>query len=136
MGRYIPPSDPLHDLGLISVVKRPSGVVISTASTTTVSAGTNRHHVQDTRAMETLLAQLSHLIGFNMEHSCFFVGIPYLETRTVECKTIFRVARSNKITLTGILRSSRGRQQFYRRGKTSHMIMGTNVAPRRRHPPG
>ena len=26
-------------------------------------------------------------------------------------------------TLTGILRSSRGRQQFYRRGKTSHMIM-------------
>ena len=89
MGRDIPPSDPLHDLGLISVVKRPSRVVISAASTTKVSAGTNRHHVQDTRAMETLLAQLSHLLGFNMEHSCFFVGIPYLETRTVECKTIF-----------------------------------------------
>ena len=55
-----------------------------------------QNHVQDTRAMETLFAHLSHLLRFKMEHSCFFVGIPYLETRTVECKTIFRVARSNK----------------------------------------
>ena len=97
MGRYIPPSDPLHDLGLISIVKGPSRVVISAASTTTVSAGTNRNHVQDTRAMETLVAHLSHLLGFKMEHSFFFVGIPCVQTRTVRCKTIFRVARSNEI---------------------------------------
>ena len=75
----------------------PLRVVISAASATTVSAGTNRNHVQDTRAMETLLAHLSHLLGFKMEHSFFFVGIPCVQTRTVKCKTVFRVARSNKI---------------------------------------
>ena len=98
LGKVHPPSDPLYDLGLISVVKRPSRVIVSAASTTTVSAGTNRHHVQDTSAMRTLLTHVSHLLCFNVEHSCFFVDIPCVQTRTVRGKTIFRVAGSSKIT--------------------------------------
>ena len=33
--------------------------------------------------MRTLLAHLSHLPGFNIVSSCFFVGIPCLQTRTL-----------------------------------------------------
>ena len=91
------PSDPSHDLAPISIIKRPSRVVISVPSTPTVSTGTYRHHVQDTSAMETLLADLSHLLGFKKEDSCFFVCNPFLQTRAVKCSIIFRVARSDKI---------------------------------------
>ena len=49
------PSDPLYDQASTRMVKRPSRVVLSAASTTTVPAGTNRHHVQDTNAMRTQL---------------------------------------------------------------------------------
>ena len=86
-----------------------------------VHAGIRRERIaiaimsSDTRAMETLLAQLSHLLGFNIEHKCFFVGIPYLETRTVECKTTFRVTRSNKI-MCGV------RQEDVEAFNTSHKI--------------
>ena len=82
-GRHITPPDPLHDVALISVATTPFRVVISGASTPTVSVGANRNHVHDSSAMWTLLAHLSHLLGFSIVSSCFFVGIPCLQTRTV-----------------------------------------------------
>ena len=68
-GRCITPSDPLHDLALITVVKRPSRVVIPVASTPKISAGVHRDHFQDTSATRTLVAHLSHLLDFNVGHS-------------------------------------------------------------------
>ena len=48
-------------------------------------------------AMRALLAHLSHLPGFNTEHSCVFVGILYLQMHTVLCTAIFGPARSDRI---------------------------------------
>ena len=82
-GRYITRPDPLDDVALISVATTSVNVVISGASTPTVSVGANRNHVHDSSAMWTLLAHLSYLLGFNIVNSCFFIGIPCLQTRTV-----------------------------------------------------
>ena len=82
-GRCITPWDPLHFLALITVVKRPSRVVIPVAFTPKISAGVHRDHFQDTSATRTLVAHLSHLLGFNFGHSYFFKCTRYSQTRIV-----------------------------------------------------
>ena len=67
-------------------MKRLSRVVVPVASTPEVSAGVNRDHFQDTSAARTLVAHLSHPLGFNVGRSYFFVGIRYSQTRNVSAQ--------------------------------------------------
>ena len=95
-GRHITPSDPLHDKYCQDTVACCNCRCVYAKGISRSDSRSFLRYKCHADASHTSLLSASFFF-FNTEHSCVFIGVLFLQTRTVMCTAIFGRATSDKI---------------------------------------